>query len=156
MTRRLLLVLAVAALLAGCGGGDSTSRSDYIRAADDVCTRANDESNALNRRFAELTRGVTDQREIMRKAAPILTAGHDFQRDYVAEFKALDAPEGDGETIDAIHAALEEQVAALGRLADAAGSGEAARFRTAQRQVTAARTEARRRLKAYGFEVCGA
>ena len=152
-----LLVLAVG----GCGGdddepsGNAPTRAEYIAAGDEICTQVNEKTAELNREVDEIERTATDQAAALAAAAPLLAEAYDYQRDQLAEFRDLTPPAGDEEAVDRIVAGIEQQVALVGKIADAASAGDAERLAELGSQVAPLRTRVRGLLQGYGFEECG-
>ena len=115
----------------------------------------NDKTAALNRRVDEIERTATDQAQALAEAAPLLAEAYDFQGDQLAEFRDLTPPAGDQEAVDRIVVGIEQQVALVGQIADAASAGDAERLAELGSQVAPLRTRVRGLLQGYGFEECG-
>jgi hypothetical protein len=181
--RLAVLLVAAAVLVSGCGGSDrdtqqqanrpdarptsttdaaptrtaqpKPTRQEFIAQGDALCKRANVEIKALNERFNRTVRGATDPNEALSLAAPILAEGYAKQRQDVAEFREVDPPPADGDIFEKIVEALEQQVALVGRLEDAADAGDAVRFASVSRELETTRSRARGLLPGYGFRECG-
>lgn len=161
------LVLAIAT--SGCGGGDggasattggatstaAPTRAAYIAQADAICRRTNERTAGTNEQIAEINRRATSTESALAQAAPILAEAYRSQRASVAEFRALPAPAGDAAAVDRVVAGIEEQVALIGRIADAADAGDAARMRALSAELKLTRARVRGLLQGYGFRVCG-
>lgn len=149
----------------GCGddGGDTTTtttaaaptRAAYIAQGDAVCRRTNAGIAATNARIAQINRTATDAQQALADAAPLLATTAKAQRASAAEFRALQPPAGDTAEVAAIVAGIDEQVALVGEVADAAAAGDVARIKTLGAQLRTTRDRVRGLLQGYGFKVCG-
>jgi hypothetical protein len=152
---------------AGCGGDDGApggaatgaaaapTRAAFIAEADAVCRRTNVRIAATNARIAQINRTATSEREALAEAAPLLAETSAAQRESVGEIRALEPPDGDEAAVARIVAGIEQQVATVGQVADAARSGDAARVRALGAELQTTRTRVRGLFQGYGFEVCG-
>lgn len=156
----------------GCGGGDdepsgdrpaasgtatesAQTREEFIASGDEICKRVNAEVGPVNRRIADVEQKATNPQQALAGAAPILADAYELQRDHVAEFRDLTPPTGDEETVGKIVAALEQQVALVGQLAEAADAGNLERLGEVSSQLPETRSRVRGLLQGYGFEECG-
>jgi malonyl CoA-acyl carrier protein transacylase len=112
----LMGVLAVAAIAAGCGGGDSSAESltkaEFVKKANAICARLSGESQAellayINKNVKgsgnkALTKG---QEEELVESLVVPSVNKQIE-----ELDALGAPEGDEEQIDAFIEELESTV----------------------------------------------
>ena len=73
----------------------------------------------------------------------------------MADFRELEPPPADRDIFERMAEALEQQAALVGRLADAAAAGDAARFVSVNGELETTRTRARGLLQGYGFRECG-
>jgi hypothetical protein len=146
--RRATLCLVALALLAGCGGDDddgggALSREEFVRQADAVCQRTNEEGNKIQepdaakdfREFAENTRDVADKG--------------------VKDLKELEPPEDLKADYDKALKNLEEQVGLLDELADAAEANDAAKLQQLLARGEKLNTENRELSGRLGFKECG-
>lgn len=140
---------------AGTTAGETSSREAYIARGDAVCERTNTRIAATNARISEVNRTATTADRAMAEAAPLLADTYRTQRASTAEFRAIPAPAGDEAEVDRIVAGVEEQVALVGRIADAAAAGDADRLRASSAELKVTRARVRALLQGYGFRVCG-
>ena len=121
MSKRLILllaaVMALAAIAAGCGSSsddDSTevtvalTKTEFIKQGDEICKQAEEDSEAEAEEFAEENDFVLEKasKEQLEEAIDqVLVPALNGQ---VEEIKALGAPEGDEEQVEAIIVALED------------------------------------------------
>jgi hypothetical protein len=136
----ILLLALLAALAAGCGGGDDEGIGDLAARADAICARTNAELAALDppMSFEQLIRYVDEAAAVAEKR--------------LADLRALPPPENEAEDWAAYVAANEQAVSALADLREATvvgGGGE-----DAEREFEAAEAEARERAQALGLRTC--
>lgn len=155
------ILVGVALLLGACGGGDddsggdSVTREEYIARADAHCKEANAEAKGLNERLEEAARSASPGRDQLAAIAPILEEGYGVQRRSRDEFKKIESPPADRETIERMHAIFDEQTALVGRLLEAAEAGDLARFRGLASEQDRLKLEGRALAREYGFKECG-
>jgi hypothetical protein len=155
MSKRLILllaaVMALAVVAAGCGSSsddDSTegavalTKAEFIKQGDQICKQAGEDSQAEAEEFAdendfELEKASKEQLEeaIDQVLVPVLN-------NQVEEIKALGAPEGDEDQVEAILVALED------------GSDEVAADPSRAFEADPLK-QAKRLAQGYGFKVCG-
>jgi hypothetical protein len=117
-TIAIAVALAVAALVAGCGGGDDSStttvsKAVFIKKVDAVCKNGTERMQRAVLKFlkegreqgGEIKRPSTDQ-SVKLVGAVIVPS---VQKE-IKEIKALGVPSGDEEKVEAIVGALEEGV----------------------------------------------
>jgi len=144
--------MSLALIAAGCGSSDDStdtveetvtlSKTEFIKQGDQICERAEKESETEAEEFAEendfeLEKASEEQLE--EAIGEVLVPALDRQ---VEEIKALGAPEGDEEQVEAITAALEDASADVADDPSQAFEGEPLE-------------KASKLAKEYGFEVCG-
>jgi ABC-type glycerol-3-phosphate transport system substrate-binding protein len=107
----------LAALVAGCGGGDETTdetvtltKTEFIKQGDAICKKGNDESEKEAKEFAEengfdLEKASNEQLE--EAVSEVLVSNLNGQ---VEELDALGAPEGDEDQVEEIVVSLEGAV----------------------------------------------
>jgi hypothetical protein len=155
--------LAVAVVAAACGGGGDArddharapTRAQYVARTDRLCKASNARTRALNVQLLRAAAGARNDRELLRRLAPILQRGYGKVRDTAAAFQASNPPPDDAAAIERIRAAYDKQAEQLRRLAAAARAGDAARFRTLSDEQRKVVTRARRLARGYGFRECG-
>jgi hypothetical protein len=153
---RTVVLLAVGALVASCGGGKGDSRrEEYIARADRQCEAANRRAKALNERFEAAQLGGKSADEVLDALASILEEGYELQQRDNEAFRDIEPPPEDREVIERLHAAYDEQAALIGRMRDAAESGDAMRFRVLSDEVQRVKRRARALARDYGFKECG-
>jgi hypothetical protein len=108
-------VLALAAVVAGCGGGDDTSgssatltKAQFIKQADAICGDANKQSQKDAEAFAEkndFTLEKASEEQLEDAISAVFVPSLNQQ---VEELSALGAPDGDEEQVEAITDALQD------------------------------------------------
>lgn len=139
----------LAALIAGCGGGDETTdetvtltKAEFIKQGDAICQQGNDRSEEEAEEFAEengFTLEKASDEQLEEAVAEVLVPNLKQQAE---EIDALGAPEGDEEQVEAIVVSLE---GAADEIADEPGvvfDGEVLE-------------EPEELAQDYGFKVCG-
>jgi hypothetical protein len=119
MSKRFIALLAalaaIAMIVVGCGGGDSSSSSlskaEFIKQADAICEKGNEENNTEFEEFAKehnLSEKKEPSKAVQEEAiSEIVAPGVKKQ---IEEIDALGAPEGDEKKIEAMVGAVEEGV----------------------------------------------
>lgn len=146
----LAALLVLAALVAGCGGGDETTdsatvtltKTEFIKQGDAICKEANEENETEAEEFAEengftLEKASKDQLE--EAVAEVLVPSLERQAE---ELDALGAPEGDEDKVEEIVVALED---ATGEIDDDPSLVFEEKTLEKPNQLA----------EAYGFKVCG-
>lgn len=153
MRRSAAALAAVAALAAGCGGGEDEggfspvvaepiAKVEFLRQADQICLASESRIEAAADDLLTGP-GEPDPAEVERIALDLVVPA--LQSEVVA-IRALGAPEGDEQEVEAILAATEEGIAAIE--ADPRGLTEAG-------SVPAPLARAERLARAYGSQQCG-
>ncbi|HET8955489.1 MAG TPA: hypothetical protein VFN18_07515 [Solirubrobacterales bacterium] len=146
----LAAMLALAVLVAGCGGGDETTdsatvtltKTEFIKQGDTICKEANEANETEAEEFAEengftLEKASKDQLE--EAVAEVLVPSLNQQAE---ELDALGAPEGDEDKVEEIVVALED---ATGEIEDDPSLVFEEKTLEKPNQLA----------EAYGFKVCG-
>jgi hypothetical protein len=146
----LAALLALAVLVAGCGGDEETTdsatvtltKTEFIKQGDAICKEANETNETEAEEFAEengftLEKASKDQLE--EAVAEVLAPSLNQQAE---ELDALGAPEGDEDKIEAIVVALED---ATGEIEDDPSLVFEEKTLEKPNQLA----------EAYGFKVCG-
>ncbi len=145
----LALLVALAALIAGCGGGDETTdetvtltKAEFIKQGDAICKEANDQNEAEAEEFAEdndFKLESASKEQLEEAVAEVLVPSLNKQAE---ELDALGAPEGDEDKIEEIVVSLE----------DATGEIEDDPSLVFEEKTL---EEPNQLAEAYGFKVCG-
>lgn len=110
---RATLVLTVAGLLAlaaaGCGGGESEAKQEFVAEANAICERVGTETEKL----ADKTLFKPDRPNARSSPRTFKRRGTALQREALADLRALTPPEGDSEQVARIWNALERAIDAL-------------------------------------------
>ena len=153
------LVLApVAFAVAGCGGsddGDAPTRAQFIAQTDELCTTSNRRTRTLNLKVRQAAAAARDDRDFMRRLAPILERGYDQVRANAAAFRAVESPVDDATEIARLRRLYDQQAQFVRRLAAAARRGDVRGFKSLTAEQQAVVMRARRLSRAYGFKQCG-
>lgn len=106
--------VVLAALIAGCGGGDETSdetvtltKAEFIKQGDAICKEGNEQSEEEAEEFAEendFTLEKASDEQLEEAVSEVLVPNLNRQAE---ELGALGAPEGDEERVEEIVASLE-------------------------------------------------
>ena len=141
--RRGLLVLAVAVLAAGCGGGEKRlSREDYSKQADAICTKYNAKIKALGQPGSiRALPGYVD------RALPIARKGTD-------ELRRLKPPKDEEKTAKEWLDQNDSVVAAMERLRDAAKHADRTGVQSALTDASSANRASNRFARQLGLRVC--
>jgi hypothetical protein len=164
-------ILAVGALIAGCGGGDSSTeatqtvtveatsealtKAEWISAADAICQDSRDgEDPDLEREYRE----AADEPESLEKRerlAELLTSVVEEARPFAARLRALDAAPSEVELTEEISESIEKGINATERRVSALKANDAAEARSAVDEMEQAKAEAEGLERGYGLRVCG-
>ena len=150
MKKALLVVLALvalAAIVAGCGSDDSETtetltKAEFIEQGDAICKKANEQSEAEAEEFAEendFTLEKASDEQLEEAVAEVLVPSLNGQ---VEELDGLGAPEGDEERVEEIIVSLEGAADEIEDDPGAVFDGEVL-------------IEPSELAEDYGFEVCG-
>ena len=141
--RPVLLVLAIAALAAGCGGGEKRlSREEYSKRADAICSKYNARIKALGQpgSIRALPRYVD-------RALPIARKGTE-------ELRRLEPPKDEEKTANEWLDQNDSAVGALERLRDAAKHADRTGIQAALTEAAAANRAANRFARQLGLRIC--
>jgi hypothetical protein len=141
--RARIVVLAALSLIAlqACDG--RLSKDEFIEAADEICTEADEKSQEL-----EPPTNPQALREFVERAQQIT-------RELVEELRALEPPEGDEDTIDLMIDKIEEAIGYLPEIERAARLGDMAAIQQLGARLQAAASEANELAREYGMKKCG-
>lgn len=152
------ILAATAVALAGCGSKDddaAATRAQYIARIDTLCETSNRRTRTLNARLRRAAAGARDNRELLRRLAPVLQRGYGSVRRNAAVFEAADAPDGDAAAVKRIREAYDQQAEQVRELAAAARRGDVRAFLSLSEEQKQVVTRARRLARNYGFRECG-
>jgi hypothetical protein len=146
-------LVALAAFVAGCGGGDETTdgtsdetvtltKTEFVKQGDAICKKGNDQSEKEAEEFAEdndftLEKASKDQLE--EAVAEVLVPNLNQQAE---ELDELGAPKGDEDQVEEIIVSLEGAADEIEDDPSTVFEGEVLK-------------EPTKLAKAYGFKVCG-
>ena len=156
----MLAATATAALaLSACGSGDGDrdrpTRAQFIAGTDRVCATSNRRTRDLNRQLARAAAAARDDRDLLRRFAPILERGYGRVRDNAIAFRTAEPPAADAARIEAIRRLYDRQAEFVSKLAAAARRSDARAFARLSDEQRAVTIRARRLARAFGFKVCG-
>ena len=143
-----------AVLVAACGDSGPT-REEYIAKADAFCKERNAEAKERNEKLQQIATEAQSEEEFLAKAAPQLEDGLDWTRDGQEEFKDIEPPEADQETIDELVAANDEKIAVLEKFVEAAQARDFERFTDLANEQQNLDERANEIARDYGPEECG-
>jgi hypothetical protein len=149
--RASILLVALAMLLGGCGGGtERLSKAEFIERWDSICRTYNDRRDTILEDLpAEPTvENLPQFADALRELAPVVREG-------IAELKEVHPPEADQAVIDGILADVEENADRLEDAADVAESGDLEAFIAAAQSLTDSNQQVEQAVADYGFQECG-
>jgi hypothetical protein len=121
------ILIAIALIVAGCGGGGSDSstaaltKAEYLKQANAICKKGQQEREAAVNELAEEVKPGADVGELPK--AGLVKAIIDPLGNMVDELAALPAPEGDEEQVEEIVEAYEKPVEEIEEEENAAFQG---------------------------------
>jgi hypothetical protein len=147
----LAVLAALAAIVAGCGGGDETTdsttvtltKTEFIKKGDAICKKGNEQNETEAREFAkdnDFNPEGTSKGQLEQVVEEVLVPSLNKQAE---ELDALGAPDGDEKQVEAIVVSLED---AAGEIEDKPSLAFAAKTLGEPSRLAAD----------YGFKVCGA
>jgi hypothetical protein len=137
-----LVAVAVAAL-AGCGGGGTLSKADFVSRADAICKRYSARIKAIPQ--PKSPAGIP---RFVERALPLT-------RKELAELRALRPPAKDAGTVRRILDEFERTIEAGRKLSAAVQKNDRGAFDRANLAGSKAARTADRLARAYGFRSCG-
>jgi hypothetical protein len=140
MTRSLIL-LAVCALLAGCGGGDDdggsggggTSKEDFIAQANEICAEGEKKISEIDPADAA---SAGSPEEVRRKVAETLEKTADEYQPYLDRLRDLDPPDDLAESWSSFLDGVERAFDKIPELADATRENDAAKLQSLSEEFT--------------------
>ena len=140
--------------LVACGDS-GPSRAEYIAEADAFCKERNAEAKERNEKLQTIATEAHSEDEFFAKATPELEEGLEWTRDGQEEFKDIEPPEADQETIDELIAATDEEIAVLERVVEAVKQRDLDRFTDLINEQENIDDRANAIAQDYGFKQCG-
>ncbi len=135
--------LAVAAGLAACGG-ETLTKDEYVKQADAICKKYQERAKAL----VTDPKTVADVEKLAEKTAPLF-------KDEISELRDLKAPDEIEEQVKATYELLDQQVARLEEVGDAAGKNNLKKLNEIADSAGKLSSEADAKAKEIGLKVCG-
>jgi hypothetical protein len=149
--RASILLVVLAVLLSGCGGGvDRLSKAEFIERWDSICETYNDRRDTILEGLpAQPTvENLPQFADALRELVPVVREG-------IAKLREVQPPEADQAVVDGILADVEENATKLEDAADAAESGDLRAFITSAQSLTDSNQQVEQALADYGFQECG-
>jgi hypothetical protein len=140
--------------LVACGDSGPT-REEYIAQADAFCKERNAEAKERNAKLQEIATAAKSEDEFFENATPELEEGLEWTRDGQEDFKDIEPPEADQETIDKFLAATADEIAVLEKVVEAAREGDIERFADLANEQQNIDGRADEIAQDYGFKECG-
>jgi arginine repressor len=109
------VAMAIALLVAGCGGGDSStaansiSKEEFITKADAICKKGSERMQAAIARVLKRQRNITKVTKGAQEKIVATVMVPSVSRE-IKELRAIGIPDGDAERVNGMIAALEEGV----------------------------------------------
>ncbi len=162
-----LLVLPVAILAAGCGGGstktatqDETqrheqppSKADYVALADVICKNHQSRREDLESQTIDL--GRLDSADKAHRVAGLLRQESGNLEAEAQDLQAVQPPSADVGTVDSIVSLIRAKAGVIDSWARAYDDLDTAEIQRLQIRIGMATAQAAGRAQAYGFKVCG-
>jgi chromosome segregation ATPase len=143
MTRRLVFVVLVLTVAAGCGGGDNGSTDDFVADANRICREGAAEIQEVTREQQEAA-GELDSLEKQRQAvATTLERTAEAYAPYMDRLRALDPPSDLAESWTSFLEDVERAFDLIPDLADATRSGNQKRLAELSEEFTQIARETR-------------
>jgi galactokinase len=136
-------------------GDSGPSREDYIAKADAFCKERNAEAKERNEKLQQIATSAKTEDEFFDEATPELEDGLEWTRDGQEEFKDIEAPEADQETIDKLVAATDDEIAVLEKVVEAAKARDFERFGDLINDQQNIDERANEIAQDYGLKECG-
>ncbi|HEX5621725.1 MAG TPA: hypothetical protein VFX51_25085 [Solirubrobacteraceae bacterium] len=140
--------------LVACGDSGPT-REEYIAKADAFCKEHNAEAKERNQKLQDIATSAKSEDEFFEKATPELEDGLEWTRDSQEEFKDIEPPEADKETIDKFVAATDEGIDKLEKMVEAARDHDLDRFTDIASEQENIGDRADQIAQDYGLKECG-
>lgn len=140
--------------LVACGDSGPT-REEYIAKADAFCKERNAEAKQRNEKLQKIVTEAQSEDEFFAKATPELEDGLEWTRDSQEEFKDIEPPEADKETIDKFVAATDEGIDRLEKMVEAARDRDLDRFTDIASEQENIGDRADQIAQDYGLKECG-
>lgn len=151
-----VLLLATAAVVAGCGSDDSEdgaetiSREEFIERGDQLCAEFQDAADPLERRG---DRAIEDRDlETLVDLTDRLSA---LAEQTLEQFRSLPVPAGEEEAVSSYLDAQSRQIAAAERLGEAFARRDLGEITALAEEVRSLDEESDQIAQQIGFEVCG-
>jgi len=163
-----LAALAVIALLAGCGGGSSSSetgespsgegqtKASYVADADAICQANRNETAPLKEEIEAIESAAEpESEENLRRLGSILRQANKIAAAEYEELRELTMPAEDEATLDAMYGRAEKGSSLSAEGAEALEAGDLSKFGEIEQRAAKVNEAAQVTAKRYGFAVCG-
>jgi hypothetical protein len=144
----LVALLGLAACKSGTGASPppsaTTTKADFVKRANAICTTMNVKSNALQ----DPGQDQAKLKQVVDQAIPITTDG-------LAQLRALPLPKGDEATVRAFYAKVDQLIADLKAESEALQASDLSKAGTIATSIQNDSTAANDAANAYGLNVCG-
>jgi hypothetical protein len=154
MTRPLLLVALALALLAGCGGDDSSSTAEFVADANKICREGEakiDEVSNAEARAAGEADSLEEQRQTV---ATVLERTTEAYEPYMERLRALEPPADLAESWKSFLDGVERAFDKIPELADATRAGDQKRLTALSEEFTQIARETRPFAEENGLDDC--
>jgi hypothetical protein len=172
------LTAALVAATTGCGGSSTETvtaaasapadaatqpakpaemtRATFITRGDQVCKAGNAAIRSFGAKANALAPKIDSGAEDLSALEAPMRGAYEAERRYIKALEAIAPPPADQAVIDKLSQAYEQQIALIGREADAASRGDTSAFASLADETQRAGDRARALAQGYGFKVCGA
>jgi hypothetical protein len=153
------LVLLIAIVIGGCGGGSTETatqpetKADFIALEDVICRNHQSRTKDLESQTVDL--GRLDSKHKAHRVAELLRQQGDNLAAEARELQARQPPPADVNEVGSILGLIRAKADLIGRWASAYDELDTAEIRAVQARIGVATARARNAARAYGFEVCG-
>jgi hypothetical protein len=161
------LVLVIAIVVAGCGGGSNRSatqvhtqqgkqplsKADYVALGDVICKNHQSRREDLESQTVDL--GPLTSKDKAHQVADLLRQQRSNLVGEARELQALQPPPADVGTVGSILALVRAKADLIGKWAKTYDDRNATEIRTQQIRIGVATAKARDGARAYGFKICG-
>jgi hypothetical protein len=154
-----LLVLLIAIVTAGCGGGSTRTvtqvetKADFIALGDVICRNHQSRTKDLESQTVDL--GRLDSKGKAHRVAELFRQQGDNLAAEADELQARQPPPADVNTVGSMLGLVRDKADLIGEWARAYDDLDTAEIRALQLRIGVATAKARDAARAYGFEVCG-
>ena len=154
MTRTLLFLTLALALLAGCGGDDSSASGEFVADANKICREGEAKIDEVSNAEARAA-GEADSLEEQRRAvATVLERTAEAYEPYMERLRALDPPSDLAGSWKSFLAGVERAFDKIPELADATRAGDQKRLTALSEEFTQIARDTRPFAEDNGLDDC--